>query len=134
MCMNPEYNRFDLYPYYDALSNTTVINKNGIEFYIWLKLPDDACNQLSLFEVIDFNYASGPKNIDFSTKLFRENHRPWIRLESSMLNLDVGYHIFRFRFVDIDLDDYISFYFSYAVQDDNPDKPYMYMTRDEVIS
>lgn len=132
--MNHEYNRFDLYPYYDALSNTAVINKNGIEFYIWLKLPDDTCNQLSLFEVIDFNYASGPKNIDFSTKLFRENHRPWIRLESSMLNLDVGYHIFRFRFVDIDLDDYISFYFSYVVQDDNPDKPYMYMTRDEVIS
>ena len=134
MHMNHEYNRFDLYPYYDSLSNTTVINKNGIEFYIWLKLPDDTCNQLSLFEVIDFNYASGPKNIDFSTKLFRENHRPWIRLESSMLNLDVGYHIFRFRFVDIDLDDYISFYFSYVVQDDNPDKPYMYMTRDEVIS
>ena len=134
MHMNHEYNRFDLYPYYDALSNTAVINKNGIEFYIWLKLPDDTCNQLSLFEVIDFNYASGPKNIDFSTKLFRENHRPWIRLESSMLNLDVGYHIFRFRFVDIDLDDYISFYFSYVVQDDNPDKPYMYMTRDEVIS
>lgn len=132
--MNHEYNRFDLYPYYDALSNTAVINKNGIEFYIWLKLPDDTCNQLSLFEVIDFNYTSGPKSIDFSAKLFRENHRPWIRLESSMLNLDVGYHIFRFRFVDIDLDDYISFYFSYVIQDDNPDKPYMYMTRDEVIS
>lgn len=130
--LNPGIN-FDLYSYYDALSNSIVLNKSNLESYIWFKIPDNIQKRsMSLYQITDFNAENGPADIGFTTEtVMREHHRPWIRVNSDILNLKVGFHVLRFHFVDISWDDSASLYFSYTIQDDNPQKSYVYMSRNE---
>lgn len=120
---------YELRPYHDALSHSKIINKESLEFYTWIRIPNELCNRLSLYGVKVYD-TSVWKDIDFSDMVFRENHRPWIRILTSKLDTSVGSHMYKFAFVDIDLDDYVSLYFAYKIQDDNPNKPYIYINRD----
>lgn len=126
--------KFDLYPYYDALSNSLVLNKSDLESYVWFRIPDNVQKRpMSLYQITDFNAEDGPIDIRFTTEtVMREHYRPWIRVNSDILNLNVGFHVIRFHFVDISWDDSASLYFSYTIQDDHPKKPYVYMNRSEV--
>ena len=61
--LNPGIN-FDLYSYYDALSNSIVLNKSNLESYIWFKIPDNIQKRsMSLYQITDFNAENGPADI-----------------------------------------------------------------------
>ena len=46
------------------------------------------------------------------------------------LNLKSGKHTYRLMFVERYTDTDFSLYFSYIIQDDSPEKPYVYMKED----
>ena len=124
-------NHFKLYPYSEATSNSLVLNKNEVDYYIWLELPHGISNCWNLYEVVKCGNSS--VSVDFTEKVYRECCRPWIRIESSILDLSSGLHMYKFSFVDSVTTDTTSMYFAYHIQDDNPDRSsYIYMKRDEV--
>lgn len=57
--------------------------------------------------------------------------RPWIEIESRVLNTKPGLHIYMLKWINkITLDTHLQ-YFSYSIQTDKPEKPYIYMDRDK---
>ena len=57
-------------------------------------------------------------------------NRIWYRFKSEKLNLETGYHIYRMSFVNVRNNDTTQLYFAYVIQNNKPDKPYMYMDRE----
>lgn len=121
---------FKLYPYEDALTYSVIINKNQIEYYMWFELPHDLSKYLSLYEIVEIKSEKDSGVLNFDGKLMRECKKPWIRVETSLLNMEVGYHIYKLSFFDIKINDTVALYFAYRIQTDNPDKSsYVYMKR-----
>lgn len=57
--------------------------------------------------------------------------RPWIEIESKVLDTKPGLHIYMLKWINkVTLDVHLQ-YFSYSIQTDNPEKPYIYMDRDK---
>jgi len=54
-------------------------------------------------------------------------YRKWIDIESSYLDLTIGYHMYQISFVSKLTGDIVYLYFAYRIQSNNPDKPYYYM-------
>lgn len=57
--------------------------------------------------------------------------RPWIDIPTNLLNTSVGIHTYILRFKNKLTSDILLLSFRYAIQDDDPDKPYIYMNRDK---
>jgi hypothetical protein len=114
-------NVFSIYNYSDAQTHQKTLNKNQLENYTWIRLPDPQSLYLSL---LDFRELNTDTNIADTVTM--ETGHPWIRVETSNLNTECGYHSYKLKFTDSRLNDDVSYYFSYTIQDDNPDKPYIY--------
>ena len=107
---------------------TPVFNLSTIEYFTWIHLPISCIERCgSLFEVAEVNSSSDATAIDMT----REGNKPWLKVRSSTLNLAPGQHIYKLSFVDVHTDDVFSLYISYIIQDDNPERPYIYMRRDD---
>lgn len=109
-------------------NNTVVINNHQVEFFLWIELPHESSAYIELFQIDEI--SSGSNELNYHKFLHRAYRRPWIRLNSGILNLEIGQHIYKMSFIDTRTDDVLSLYFSYILQNDNPDKPYVYMDRD----
>lgn len=118
---------FKLYTYYDVLSHSVVINKSQIHPYLYLELPRNISKFLSLYDVCEICKSNTSESVDYVDMILRDNKRPWLQVNTDFLNLTVGYHIYRFSFIDTSVDDTILLYFAYNIQDDNPEKSYIYM-------
>lgn len=128
--INPE-NQFKLYPYKDALTHVMIINKNQLSYYLWLEIPHHLSKCISLYEIIECTQKDSP-GLDLEKSVCRDSNRPWIRIETTALNTEVGYHLYKLSFFDIKTDDVTALYFAYHVQTDNPDvSSYVYMKREE---
>lgn len=105
--------------------NTPVLNKHQIEYNIFIYLEPDICRCLQLFQVdnIDNEEAQEVTTLGF---IEREG-TCWLKVKSEALNLEAGQHVYKLSFVDKITNDVIPLFFSYIVQDDNPDKSYVYM-------
>ena len=69
--------------------------------------------------------------LDYYDFIQRNCRRPWIRIDSCILDTSIGQHTYRFQFINRETDDVYSLYLSYIIQDDNPDRPYVYMNEKE---
>lgn len=122
----PKFNgscKFNLFTVDDVYSNVPVINLKYIDYYIWFKLPNELLNSdlIQIDEISENKYK-----IDLNQ--FEKVNKLWLACKYDVLNLDPGQHIYKFSFkTDNDI---ISYYFSYIIQTDNPDKPYYYMTNE----
>ena len=58
-----------------------------------------------------------------------EAHRGWVTISPYYLDLEVGRHTYALEFINTATSDTVTRYFVYKIQDDHPDKPYIYMTR-----
>lgn len=124
---------FKLHPYETALVNSRVLNMNQIEYFLWLELPHNKARFLALYEVSELKSGSEAVAVDYTDKMARDCKKPWIKAESSLFNLNPGYHIYEFSFVDARIDDIVCLYLTYHIQTDNPDKSsYVYMKREEI--
>ena len=116
-----------LHPYPEYQSHTQLVNLNRIEYFLWVEIPQSIACRSSLFLVeeitqglkIPFNQC--PKSIE------RDGMKPWLKIATSELNKSEGFHLYKFSFIDIETDDILVLYMPYVIQNDNPDKPYVYM-------
>lgn len=122
---------FELFPYETALINSRVINMNQIGQFLWLELPHSKARFMELCGVTELK-SCAETVVDYTEKITWDCNKPWIKVESSLLNLNPGYHVYKFSFIDTQVDDIVCLYFTYHIQIDNPDKSsYIYMKREE---
>jgi hypothetical protein len=57
-------------------------------------------------------------------------YRPWIDIKSTALNMDVGHHVYKLHFRQKYTNVLSNLFFAYTIQNDNPEKPYIYMNRE----
>lgn len=115
--------------YEDISSNTPVINKANFDHFLWIRLPVEIARYCSLYQLDEMV----PKHRIVSHVGFveRDSDRPWLKLTSEILDSTVGKHLYKLCFVHRVTNDVLNLYFSYTIQDDDPDKPYVYMNQED---
>lgn len=114
--------------YSELACNTPVINKNSLDSYIWIRVPSEISREFVLFQVDEL--VPEFKEFKFLNVIEQQCSKPWFKADINEMNLDSGQHVYKMSFVNRITNDTCSLYFSYIIQDDNPDKPYIYMKRD----
>lgn len=127
-----EYNVFRLFAetYQNLPQVTVVVNKNELPYFIWVKIPSMYKNEFELIKFEEVNNSESAK-LDMDESISRDGCRPWFKVKSRCLNLTSGQHIYRMSLVNVCNDSMVYLYFSYILQDDDPDKSYIYMNRSE---
>lgn len=115
--------------YAELAANSIVINPVELDDSIHLNFRDPILlfRPIEIREITD-SECDPLKFIHFS---FQQGH-PWIDVPSSELNQSPGYHKYLVRFLTKG-DDTFSWYFSYTIQTESPDKPYIYMNPDDPV-
>ena len=122
--MQPEL-IFDLYRYEEYNQHTRLINLHQLGHVAYIKIPDDMASTCNLFKTEDI--TDKPFEIDYIPFIQREEMRPWFRVDIYFFNKTEGFHLYKFTFIDIITDELLTLYLTYTIQNDNPDKPYVYM-------
>lgn len=115
--------------YSEIAQNTTLFNVNQFEYWTWIQLPKEVLRDYELFEVNEFFPNNG--EADWLHLVFREGCRPWLKICKDMFNLSIGKHIYQLKFVNRYTNDVVTYYFSYIIQNSEPERPYIYMTDSE---
>lgn len=108
--------------------NTKIYNSKDFDEIVCVKLPPQMPRDMDLIEIYNLNAS---KDVDFADQVARDEHRPWIDISSSILDLGIGQHTYRITFAKENCKLKATCWFSYIIQDNNPEKPYIYMNRDE---
>lgn len=111
--------------YIDVYQDVRILNTNQIEYFMYLKIP----NSLSInSRLLDITNLDSGKVLNHCNLIYRDINKPWIRIESRLLDRSIGQHTYRLSFIHSNgiQDDVFSLYFTYIIQDDNPTKPYIY--------
>ena len=114
----------------DLPLHTKIYNSKDFDETVCVKLPPQMPRDMDLIDLYNLNVA---EDVDFADQVTRAEHRPWIDISSSILDLSIGQHVYRMTFQSANPDCKLkaTCWFSYIIQDNNPDKPYIYMKRDE---
>ena len=120
--------RLDACPYREIGKHTPVLNHDEIPYHLFVMLNPEMTRDCTMYEVHELDKEDSP--IIFPDTFMRVSPT-WIRVITDHLNKKVGQHIYRMAFVDKITTDTFFLYFSYIIQDDNPNKPYIYMNREK---
>lgn len=115
----------------DLSLHTEVFNIAQIPEVICIKLPDSLPRDMELSGIFDL-YAN--EDLEFQGYVARDEHRPWIDINTEILDLSVGQHVYRLTFIRTGINLPAMCWFSYIIQDNHVDKPYIYMTPERVES
>lgn len=118
--------KFDLYTLDCVYSNVPVINLKYIDYFIWFKLPTIS-NNTKLLQIDEI--SNNRFDISFDSDNVTKENKLWIKVKYNFLDLSVGQHTYKFSVLNLNSNDIESYYFSYIIQSDNPDRPYNYMRR-----
>lgn len=119
--------KLDATTYIGLPKKTKVFNLNTLEHFVWIHLPDKITHDWALFEVLEI--VPDRKSVCYEDIIQRDCGKPWLKVASNELNTNPGQHVYKLSFVNIVNNDVVSLYISYIIQDDNPDKSYVYMHR-----
>lgn len=110
----------------DLYKETKLFSIHDMEYFLWVKVDPLIARDYKFYE---FDEVDSKKKYDLSIQDFcsHDNHRVWFKFNSMLLNRDPGQHVYRMHFVNIKNESTISLYFSYIVQREDVDKPYIYM-------
>jgi len=114
--------------YKDISNNTPVWNRSALDYYVYIDVPHSILSRCSLYDVAEME-REGLKGVPKDAVVRDVNC--WLRANISLLNTAAGLHIYRLMFVDSMTNVTLDLYFGYNIQDDNPDKPYVYMKRED---
>ena len=130
MIMTSAYSRFSNVlesGSWDHLSvNLQVYDIANLDTILWIHIPND----LSLsHQITDIAQKVGSKyeSIDLTDGVDRTGQYPWVSIDCDKLDMNVGQHIYRITLINTVSLNKIYLYFTYIVQDDDPEKPYIYM-------
>ena len=91
-----------------------------------IQLPKEKFTGFKLYEVMEVS-CNPNKDISFEGVKYDQIH-PWVDIPAKNLNTEIGLHIYKVSFFN-DTESG-SVFFGYEIQNSNPEKPYIYMTRD----
>ena len=113
---------------YSNLSKCSPVwNKSTIPYYVYISVDPAIMRECALYQVDEITpEGSSPANCH---AIFRDVNC-WLRATTGLLNTAAGHHIYKLSFVRRRDNVVFSLYIAYYVQDDNPDKPYIYMHRE----
>ena len=103
----------------EVINKATLLDKFHLECDPELMINS---NLISIKEIPDGNELN-PEEV------FEKINNSWIDISVSNLNTNPGYHLYRITMQDKSFSDLFILYFSYVIQDDNPEKSYIYVDR-----
>ncbi len=106
-----------------------VFHDYEIEYYLYVQIPKYVASEYTLFQIDEV--SPNRKEIPIAGFIDACLGKSWIRIKARILDLSIGSHVYKFSFVSKYTNDVVSLYFGYILQDSNPDKPYIYMNRDD---
>lgn len=107
-----------------------ILNKQRLEEFIWISIPTLIARTCYLYDVQEV--CPKYRAIENYVEIFEIRDKyPWIKVKSSGLNQSIGTHVYALDYVNPSTNDTMSIYFAYIIQDDNPEKPYIYMNRED---
>ena len=112
----------------DLPLHTVIYNAKDFSETVCVKLPPQMPRDMQLTEIYNLNSS---EDLDFTDFVTRDENRPWIDIQSSILDTTAGQHTYRMTFAKEGVKLTATCWFSYIIQDNDPEKPYLYMKRDE---
>ena len=114
--------------YKDIAMNSPMWNASALDYYVYISVPHNLLSHASLYDVAEVS----PEGLKYVPKeAIVRDVNCWLKGTVSMLNLGVGLHIYKLMFADTLTSTVFDLYIGYNIQNDNPDKPYVYMKREE---
>ena len=112
----------------DLSKYSQVFNIRNFADTICVKLPDDFPRD---FEMVGLYNLETDKDIDFEDYVEQIIYKPWVDFKKPVLDTSIGQHTYRMDFLKAGFNIGATCWFSYIIQDNNPEKPYVYMKRDD---
>ena len=112
----------------DLSKNTKVFNIQNFADTICIKLPDDFPRD---FTLVGMYCLEENIDLDFEDYVEQIVYKPWVDVKKTLLNTKIGQHTYRMDFMKDDCNIGATCWFSYIIQDNNPEKPYIYMKRED---
>ena len=109
-------------------SNTKVFNIQNFADTVCVKLPDDFPRD---FELVGMYNLEADKTIDFEDYVEQIPYKPWVDIKKTVLSTEIGQHTYRLDFMQHGFTIGATCWFSYIIQDGHPEKPYVYMKRED---
>lgn len=106
-------------------ANTPVWNLLEVNYYVWVDIDPRRTRTAKLYQISEVDGKGGLKPIAMNA--IHKSSPTWLRIYSQVLNMTEGYHKYRIDFVDTVTNSSFYLYFAYIIQNDNPEKPYVYM-------
>lgn len=116
----------------DTYCNLSKVNKvfnlHELDNYLYVYIQPDRTRSCILQDLreVNFEESSGSESQYNIVEIVSAS---WIRIHYSKLDLTTGMHVYKLLFNDPVFDEMLNLYFSYTIQNDSPDKPYIYMNR-----
>ena len=115
--------------YSDLAKYTKIFNLATLDYHLWIYLNPQDVRDAYFIKATET--GPGADNVHIYPDTFVRDSQCWIRVNSGYLNNSIGKHILKLSFVDRYTDTDFSLYASYYIQNDNPDKPYVYMPQQD---
>lgn len=112
--------------YNELNMHTPVWNLSSLGSKIYVKIPVTYCKYL-ISDMYDISNGASREVDIFDGKVKTDKYHPWIEIQTSILNMRSGKHIYKINFLDPITDTTCSLFISYVAQDDNPETNYIYM-------
>ena len=116
--------------YEDMPKNNKVFNLAELDYFLYVKLEPPLSSAWYLYRIEEKQKDGTLHRMHFPDTVRKESPT-WLKFTTDFINKEIGLHIYKITFVDTVTDVVTSLWFSYTIQNDNPDKPYVYMKRDE---
>ncbi len=115
-------------PHKDLAMVSKLFSLQQVQHFLYVKIDPEFAKCFALYQVAEIREDAEivcPKNL-----WKHEPGRIWYRFNTDKLNLETGYHNYRLSFVNIHTNDTSLLYIAYIIQNNKPDKPYMYMDKE----
>lgn len=118
-------------PYKDLSKHSKVFNIHALEYHLWIYLEPDTVREAVFLGAEEVGPNADNSRIFPDT--FERKSECWIRVNRGYLSDTIGKHTIKLMFVDRYTDTDFSLFVSYYMQNDNPEKPYVYMKEEKVL-
>lgn len=118
----------------DIAKYRKVFNLDELEYYMYVKLDPPLSNEYFLNSVEEKLEDGTLREIAHFRDVVQRESPTWLKIKTDFMDKRIGLHVYKLTFADTVTNVVSSLWFSYRIQSDNPDKPYVYMERENVCS
>lgn len=112
---------------------TKIFSIHDMEYYLWVEVDPNIAKNYRFYQMDEVG-TKVKLDLDIQDMVYHEPGRIWYRIHSMYLNRNPGQHVYRMHFVCVNGEQTTySLYFSYIVQREDVDKPYIYMPKEDEL-